>query len=384
MKSNAITVVMLALLVANVLTMSLIVVPITADPDIIGVPEGYKIGQEADSDYLIDHVASGNSSWYDGSKNQSSNLDALTTDDSKSSSITESKWNSSKANEWMDFVYGDEDSVELVIGINNAQPDSYARLGELITRNGGEIVNTVSMENEIEASVADIPLAAVSDFLDVVKAADLSRYIEPNLEFQATFIPNDPYWMVQWGPERIEADYAWNTTIGDSSVLVAVIDSGIDWNHPDLVANYVALGYDWVNNDADPMDDFGHGTHCAGIIAAELNNSVGIAGVAQAKIMAEKGLDAGGWGYEDDLANAIIHAVDAGADILSNSWGGYGESSLIHEAMEYAYDNGVLVIAAAGNYAQDVKFYPAAYDEVIAVTATDESDYPAYFTNFGS
>ncbi|MGD8543639.1 MAG: S8 family serine peptidase [Candidatus Bathyarchaeota archaeon] len=364
--------------------MSLIVVPITAGPDIIGVPEGYKIGQEADSDYPIDHVVSGNSSWYDGSKNQSSNLNALTTDDSIPSSITESKWTSSKANEWIDFAYGDEDSVEMVIGINNAQSDSYARLGELITRNGGEIVNTVSMKNEIEASVADIPLVAVSDFLEAVKAADLSRYIEPNLKFQATFIPNDPYWMMQWGPEKIEADYAWNTTIGDSSVLVAVIDTGIDWNHPDLVANYVALGYDWVNNDTDPMDDYGHGTHCAGIIAAELNNSVGIAGVAQVKVMAEKGLNAWGWGSEDDLANAIIHAVDAGADILSNSWGGYGESSLIHEAVEYAYDNGVLVIASAGNSASDVKLYPAAYDEVIAVTATDESDYPAYFTNFGS
>jgi hypothetical protein len=99
--------------------------------------------------------------------------------------------------------------------------------------------------------------------------------------------------------------------------------------------------------------------------------------------MAEKGLDMYGWGYEDDLANAIIHAVNQGADILSISWGGYSESQLIYDAIKYAYDNGVLVVAAAGNEASRSKLYPAAYDEVIAVTATDQLDYPAWFTNFG-
>jgi hypothetical protein len=131
------------------------------------------------------------------------------------------------------------------------------------------------------------------------------------------------------------------------------------------------------------MDDNGHGTHCAGIIAAVINNSIGVAGLAQVRIMAEKGLDQYGQGYEDDLANAIIHAVDQGADILSNSWGGYGESALIHDAVKYAYDSGVLVVAAAGNEATSSKVYPAAFDEVIAVSATDEYDNPAYFTNFG-
>ena len=82
------------------------------------------------------------------------------------------------------------------------------------------------------------------------------------------------------GPQKIQADWAWNITTGNSSVLVAVIDTGIDYNHSDLAANYVPLGFDWVNNDTDPMDDNGHGTHCAGIIAAVLNN-IGIAGVAQ-------------------------------------------------------------------------------------------------------
>jgi len=281
-----------------------------------------------------------------------------------------------------DFVV-DEDSMELVIGINSDYPKNYDNLVDLLGGFGGKVVNTVSMKGEVIAIVVDAPLNAVSLLKKEVQSVGLARYVEPNMKFQAQFVPNDPYWSMQWGPQKIEADWAWNTTIGDKSILVAVIDTGIDYTHPDLAANYVALGYDWVNNDADPLDDCGHGTHCAGIIAAVLNNSVGIAGVAQVRIMAEKGLDAYGYGTEDDLANAIIHAVDQGANILSNSWGGYGESYLIHDAVQYAYNHSVLVIAAAGNDATSLKPIPAGYEEVVAVTATDQSDAPAWFTNFG-
>ncbi|MCK4481729.1 S8 family serine peptidase [Candidatus Bathyarchaeota archaeon] len=296
---------------------------------------------------------------------------------------TENKWTFNSTNEWTDFANVDEDSAELVVGVNNTKPDSYAQITALIAENGGQIINTVSIGGEIVAVVADMPFEAMSSFVQEVRATGLSRYVEPNLKFRTNLIPNDPYWPLQWGPAKIEADYAWNTTIGDPSVLVAVIDTGIDWNHPDLVDNYVPLGYDWVNMDSDPMDDHGHGTHCAGIIAATLNNDVGVAGLAQISIAAEKALDAGGWGTEDDLASAIIHAVDQGADILSNSWSSYGESALIHEAVQYAYEHDVLIVAAAGNDAGSTELYPAAYDEVIAVTATDQYDDPAWWTNFG-
>jgi thermitase len=288
-----------------------------------------------------------------------------------------------KTNVLCDFAKGNGDSAELVIGIENSQPDSYSKISDLIIENGGKLVNTVSTEGQVIAVVADLPLDLVPSLVDDVQASNLARFMEPNMKYQTQLVPNDPYWTLQWGPQKIEVDYAWNTTIGNSSVLVAVIDTGIDYDHPDLAANYVPLGYDWVNDDSDPMDDYGHGTHCAGIVAAGLNNDEGIAGVAQVRIMAEKGLNQYGYGYEDDLANAIIHAVDYGADILSNSWGGYGESILIHDAVKYAYDNGVLVVAAAGNEVTSQKLYPAAYDEVIAVTATDRWDDPAWFTNFG-
>jgi len=282
-----------------------------------------------------------------------------------------------------DFVSADEDSIELVVGVNNAKPEAYASIIDAVSRSQGKIVNTVSMKGEVIAVVADIPLNAILPFKENVQGRGLTRYIEPRMKFQAQFVPNDPYWSYQWGPQKIEADYAWNTTTGNSSVLVAVIDTGIDYTHPDLADNYVPLGYDWVNDDADPIDDYGHGTHCAGIIAAVLNNTVGIAGLAQVRIMAEKGLDEYGSGWEDDLANSIIDAVDQGANILSNSWGGYGESYLIYDAVQYAYNHSVLVVAAAGNEGLNQKLYPAAYDEVVAVTASDSSDSPASFTNFG-
>jgi thermitase len=282
-----------------------------------------------------------------------------------------------------DFVSKDNDTMELVIGVNLALPNAYNNIVNKVSAVRGKVVNTVSARGEVFAIVADVPLNSAYPLIKDVQTNKLAQYIEPNRKFQAQLVPNDPYWSFQWGPQKIQADLAWDTTIGDSSILVAVIDTGIDYSHPDLAGNYVTLGYNWVNGTSDPLDDNGHGTHCAGIIAAVLNNAIGIAGLAQVKIMAEKGLDAQGSGYEDDLANAIIDAVDQGADILSNSWGGTGDSILIHDAIKYAYANGVLVLAAAGNAATNIKFYPAAYEEAVAVTATDSYDAPASFTNFG-
>ena len=281
-------------------------------------------------------------------------------------------------------ICADEDSMEIVIGVDCSKPEAYANLVDAVAESRGKIVNTVSVRGEVIAIVADMPLNTVSSFREKASKSTLARYIEPNVKFQALLVPNDQYWSVQWGPQKIRADWAWNTTTGNSSILVAVIDTGVDYTHPDLAANYVPLGFDWVNNDNDPIDDNGHGTHCAGIIAAALNNGLGIAGLAQVRVMAEKALNADGYGWEDDLAKAIIHAAEQGAKILSNSWGGDEDSRLLHEAIQYAYNMGLLIVAAAGNEASNVKIYPAAYSEVIAVTATDSNDAPAGFTSFGS
>jgi len=293
-------------------------------------------------------------------------------------------WNFSRAAEWGNFAYVDDDSAELVVGVNNTRSENYAELVNLATERGGAFVNEIRMGEEYEAVVVDLPFDAISFFVAEVKKANLARYIEPNMKLHVNFVPNDPKWTMQWGPKKIEADYAWNTTTGNRSILVAVIDTGVDYNHSDLDDNYVALGYDWVNNDTDPMDDHSHGTHCAGIIAAETNNTIGVAGIAQVTIMAEKAFNQSGDGLEDDIANAIIHAVDQGANILSNSWGDYEENQLIHNAINYAYSHGLLIIAAAGNEDTSSKLYPAAYDEIVAVTATNSSDNKASFSNYGN
>ena len=282
-----------------------------------------------------------------------------------------------------DSICADEDSIEIVIGLDYSKPKAYTNIVKTVNASRGKIVNTISIKEKVIAVVADMPLNTFSFFKEKVSKSAPAKYIEPNMKFQAFLVPNDTYWSLQWGPQKIRADWAWNTTTGNSSILVAVIDTGIDYNHPDLAANYVPLGFDWVNNDTDPMDDHGHGTHCAGIIAAALNNGMGIAGLAQVRIMAEKAFNAEGYGWEDDIANAIIHAVEQGAKILSNSWGSYEDSYLIHEVIRYAYNMGLLVAAAAGNEASDVEIYPAAYKEVIAVTATDSDDVSAGFTSFG-
>ena len=194
-------------------------------------------------------------------------------------------------------------STELVIGLNN-KPDSYAILSEIINKNGGKITNTISMDDS-KTVIINVPAQTTNFLTGQARASGVTRFVEPNIQFKIDSTPNDPLWSYQWGPQMIKADYAWNTNTGSDTVLVAVVDTGIDYTHPDLMANYVPLGYDWVNNHTAPMDDHGHGTHCAGIIAATLNNNIGIAGIAQVKVMAEKALNATGYGTSTDLANAI-------------------------------------------------------------------------------
>lgn len=272
--------------------------------------------------------------------------------------------------------------VELVIVLQDEEK-GYPELVSVVAQKNGYITNQLSMAGKTRSIVVSVPTNKVSSFLTNILNNKNVGYVEPNWNFHIDMTPNDPEWTKQWGPAKIEADIAWETQKGDSTFLVAVVDTGIYYTHSDLAANYVPLGYDWVNDDSDPVDDHGHGTHCAGIIAAVVNNSVGISGIANVSIMAEKGFACNGIGYEDDLANALIHAADQGANIISCSWGGSTDSQLIQDAIEYATNIGALVIAAAGNTGTNERIYPAAYPEVIAVTATNKKDKPASFTTYG-
>jgi thermitase len=212
------------------------------------------------------------------------------------------------------------------------------------------------------------------------------EFVEPDYIVEALetadYVPNDPYLKYQWGIYNINATKAWDIEKGKKSVVVAIVDTGVDYKHPDIAANYKPGGYDFVNNDPDPMDDHYHGTHCAGIVAAVMNNAKGIAGVAQVSIMAEKVLSKYGWGYSTWVAKGIEHAADHGAKIISMSLGSRSPSSVVERACQYAWNKGCLLVAAAGNDNGPVG-YPAAYPTVIAVGAIDKYNKRAWFSNYG-
>ncbi|MHA2102580.1 MAG: S8 family peptidase, partial [Candidatus Hodarchaeales archaeon] len=271
------------------------------------------------------------------------------------------------------------DTIDIVIGLKPGSSFDEDYYQSILTTS--TIKQSIEQLNSI---VVNVPLSSLESFYSDWGLLNEVRYIEPSVLYSIDFIPNDPSWSLQWGNQRIQTDLAWDIEPGNfSEVLVAVIDTGIDYNHPDLSTQYVPLGFDWVNNDTDPMDDHFHGTHVAGIVAGTINNSIGIAGTANVRIMAEKFLNSGGSGTSEDGASAIIHAVDQGADILSNSWSGTAFSSLIKDAVVYAEANDVVVIAAAGNSGNTGLHYPAAYPEVISVSATDVGDNLASFSNHG-
>ncbi len=209
------------------------------------------------------------------------------------------------------------------------------------------------------------------------------KYAEPDHVVHATFTPNDPSWGSQYGPKKIKCDLAWNTWTGDVGTVIAIIDTGVNYNHPDLTGK-VALGHDYVNNDDFPLDDNGHGTHCAGIAAANTNNGVGIAGVAfNCSLMAVKVLDSGGSGSTSNVALGIGYAASHGAKVISLSLGGGGDGAM-ESAITSAWNGGTVVCCAAGNNNSTAPFYPAWYANAIAVASTNSADARSSFSNYGS
>jgi serine protease len=222
-------------------------------------------------------------------------------------------------------------------------------------------------------------------------------YAEPNYYAKALFIPNDELYDLQWnlGSQAsggIRMEEAWELSDG-SGVTVAVIDTGIAYENyqqyvqaPDLAnTRFSEWGYDFVNRDTHPNDDNGHGTHVAGIIAQSTNNGIGVAGIAfGATLMPIKVLDSDGLGSYADIASGIRWAADKGAQVINLSLGGSQPSSVLKDALAYAYGKGVTIVAAAGNDGSKKLCYPAAYDDyVIAVGATCSDKTAADYSNHG-
>jgi hypothetical protein len=186
---------------------------------------------------------------------------------------------------------------------------------------------------------------------------------------------------IDWGVVRVGASNVWSDGSG-AGVPVAIIDTGIQVNHPDL-ANNIVGGYDFVNNDTSGNDDNGHGTHVAGIVAATMNGAGSVGASYSAKLMPIKVLNESGYGYLSDVAKGIYYAADNGARIINMSLGTSYDSDTLRNAVQYAANKGVLIVAAAGNDYGAPCSYPGAYSSVICVVATDQDNKLAGFSNVG-
>jgi serine protease len=222
--------------------------------------------------------------------------------------------------------------------------------------------------------------------LDTLRGSSLSHAveaIEPNYIYRTSVAPNDPQYSKQWHLHNIHAERAWEETRG-KGITVAIIDTGVS-KVPDLAKTGFVAGYDFVNDKTTADDDNGHGTHVAGTVAQSTNNNYGVAGIAyEAKIMPIKVLSGGGGGTISDIAEAVRFAADNKADIINMSLGGGGESQVMKDAIDYAYNKGVVIIAAAGNENNNSASYPARYAHVIGVGATDAQGERAEFSNYGA
>ncbi len=293
------------------------------------------------------------------------------------------------------------DSVSNIV-VELSSPDALASVQALaselgakttyLSDRGGIIV--LDPEGDVGAIAAEI--AAVEGVIG----------ISSERKVRTLFTPDDPELSRQWALDTVNAYQAWDITRGTHDVVVAVLDTGIDWNHDDLGANMWSNeegyhGYNFIADNWYPMDDnihgydddgewleniyTYHGTHVAGVIGAVANNALGMAGMAQVQLVAVKVMNESGEGTDALVADGIEWSVDVvHADIIVMSLGVDGESMALRRAVDHASDEGVVMVAASGNDGTSVVSYPAAYGPVIAVGATDSTDRRASFSNYGT
>lgn len=267
---------------------------------------------------------------------------------------------------------------------------------------------------QLDVTLWQVPAGAEKPMVEQLQRDPSVQYAELNYQAQALEVPNDERWPYQWALPKIGAPQAWDMA-HCQRIIIAILDTGIHLEHPDLRnvlwTNPGEIPGNGIDDDGNGkiddihgwhfyqncstgicqpyenpviQDDNGHGTHVSGIAAAETNNGIGIAGVSWgARVMTVKVLDQHGDGYYYDIAAGIVYAVDNGAQVINLSLGGEEPSSLLRDAVRYAYNRGALIVAATGNNGGSV-LYPAAYPEVMAVAATDANDQRASFSNYGS
>jgi len=320
---------------------------------------------------------------------------------------------------------------EWIVQLNNAglqQAGGVTGVADVLSLDlfGGQVIRGLGLEGMVLVQTGhDVD---TSLFEQTLTSSGWVEYVQPNIVLQSQATPNDTYFSSLYGQHNtgqtggtadadIDAPEAWELTTGASSIVVGVIDTGVDWSHPDLVDNMWVnpgeiagngidddgngfiddiYGYDFANNDGNPMDDNGHGTHAAGTIGATGNNNKGVVGVVwDVSIMALKFLTAGGSGSTANAVRAVNYATMMNTDfnvdirLTNNSWGGGGYSTALFNAIAANRDAGMLFLAAAGNDStnnDNVPQYPANYnlDNIISVAATDHRDKLASFSNYGA
>jgi subtilisin family serine protease len=331
------------------------------------------------------------------------------------------------------------DKLNTLLGVRGAQPLFFGQHGVSGDREAAYRGHLAAVRARFPArTLRAAPNASAPDLsnvfvvhinpdIDVERAAALYaadpavEYAHPDYQVHAAFLPDDPFLTSSgtwgqtygdlWGLSMTQAPAAWDIATGNGQVI-AVVDTGVDYNHPDIAANmwtnpgeipnngidddnngFVddAIGWDFVDKDNTPYDLNGHGTHVAGTAAAVGNNGIGIAGMAwRARVMAVRGLDAKGLGWTSDLAAGMVYAAQNGADVINASWDGFsfglalGLPSAVGDAVDTATALGVVVVAAAGNDDANIEFIePAGYPKVITVAATDSTGARASFSNGG-
>ena len=278
---------------------------------------------------------------------------------------------------------------EILVGVSAGQGDVEQNVAQHVPGNA-EVVHT---NDNLRYAAVKFPSSASEDakanFIDAVTSKDGIKYAEKNATHKAFASTNDPKRSQQYAPQQVESPSAWDNVsgFGDSSVTIAVVDTGADYNHVDLDGNYKSNpGYDFVDNDSDPAppdpSSEQHGTHVSGCAAAVVDDGTGVVGQGNSSLINGRALGPNG-GSTSDIADAVEWATDQGADIINMSLGGGGYSSTMKNAVQYAVNNGALPICAAGNSGTSSVSYPAAYSECMAISAVDSSENLASFSQYG-
>ncbi len=282
------------------------------------------------------------------------------------------------------------DLVQIVVDADDGLSD--AEVKEIGQGLGIDLTLNSVHSDPANLYIAWVPQSRLEAVLDAIEGVDGIEYAEPNMRVEAFGAPNDPLYQYQWHFKQINAESAWARSSG-KGVTVAVIDTGVAWKDnssrgfkmaPDLKGTPMANGYDFVDDDKDPFDEHGHGTHVAGTIAQTTNNKYGVAGLAHsASIMPIRVLNKNGFGSVSDIADGIRYSADNGAKVINMSLGGPLPSLTMRSAIRYAHSKGVTIVAAAGNSGRRMRSYPAAYKHVIAVAATQYDKKTTFYSQWG-